>query len=84
MKKENLAVYGLQDYYGYKINNELYIFDRKDNLVNKINLSLYENYVITDGKLIYQIINIVDNNAKDYTFIDSNKNMKLYLNKLIY
>src|SRR5690606_2194946 len=64
--------YGLQDYYGYKINNELYIFDRKDNLVNKINLSLYENYVITDGKLIYQIINIVDNNAKDYTFIDSN------------
>lgn len=72
VKKENLAVYGLQDYYGYKINNELYIFDRKDNLVNKINLSLYENYVITDGKLIYQIINIVDNNAKDYTFIDSN------------
>lgn len=68
--KQDLKEYGLDGYYAIGIQPTLYIYNDKDELVNKITIVEGGDYGVgLDGKIIVQKTYLTDKESKDYDLI---------------
>lgn len=70
-----LDLYCLEGYYALSVNEMLFIYNKKDELINKINLAgiEYDNICALNGKILFQKVYLLEEENKDYTFISSGK-----------
>lgn len=76
IEKKELVEFGLKNYFGYLKSDIFYIFDSKDQLVNKVNLPKVD-FLIMDGKIISQTLYEMDDKDADYDLIENGRKYKL-------
>src|SRR5690554_7727962 len=76
IEKKELVEFGLKNYFCYLKSDIFYIFDSKDQLVNKVNL-LKVDFHIMDGKIISQTLYEMDDEDADYDLIENGRKYKL-------
>jgi len=75
--KYELTQIGLTGYYLYTDGDNLYIYDNNGHLINYIKAYNYTAQYGAGGKIIYQYLTPLDDDAKDYSYIYNGKKYKL-------
>lgn len=81
-KKYELSILGLKGYFGYELNNNIYIYDKNDKHLNTFKINDSTHFYIANGKFISQMSYELDKDAQDYTYVSDGKKFKLDSNQV--